>query len=129
MLSPVRWALAAALVLAPTAARAQDLEPRSGTGGIITGSILLGAGAVNLITAPACLLDDYVDLVGEQGSQVCLGTSLVLGGGLAVVGGAVLAGGLHRKREHKEWRERTVSLAVAPTLTPKGGGLALVGRF
>jgi hypothetical protein len=124
--------LVAAVTLASAPALAQERglalldgkPPPTGTGMIVTGSILSGIGAVNLITSPLC----KTDLIPDSDTQdVCFATSLVIGGAFVAVGIPVLIVGLNRRSTYREWKRKHGHLASLTNLgiAPTRGGAAL----
>jgi hypothetical protein len=84
--------------------------PSSGAGYIIAGSILLGVGVLNLITAPICTVDD---VIGDPDTQdACLYASLIVGGAFVAVGTPLLVVGIRKRRAYKEWRMRHPVMAA-----------------
>ena len=82
---------------------AQVEEPSSGLGLVITGSVLIGVGGLNLAISPVCVTDFYRNTVGATGSKVCLYASLIAGGALFLSGIPLLIVGLMRRSEHRAW--------------------------
>ena len=85
---------------------------RKGNGAIISGWILTGVGALNLVTLPVCTIDIYP----EDFRGVCVGASAayaVVGLGVGV---PLLAVGYSRRRAYREWKERR-GLVLVPEAT------------
>jgi hypothetical protein len=132
MKAPLAALIAVAVTLASAPALAQDPEtavpagkpPSTGIGMIVTGSILTGLGAVNLITAPICKTSAIPDPTSQD---VCLGTSLVLGGAFAAVGIPLLLVGVNRHNRYVEWKRQHQALSALTDLgvAPTRGGAAL----
>ncbi|MBN8226834.1 hypothetical protein JYK02_04845 [Corallococcus macrosporus] len=97
--------------------------PPTGTGMLVTGSIMTGVGAVNLLTSPLC----KTSMVPRDTQDVCLGTSLVLGGVLTAVGVPLLLVGVSRHNDYVEWKRQHRALAALTEvgITPTAGGAAL----
>ncbi|WP_404363096.1 hypothetical protein ACIHQR_23915 [Corallococcus coralloides] len=131
MKTPVSLFVSAAFALAPGSVLAQEREtellggrpPPTGTGMLVTGSILTGVGAVNLLSSPLC----KTGLVPRDTQDVCLGSSLVIGGVLAAVGLPLLFVGISRHNDYVEWKRqhRALSLLTDVGVAPAPGGAAL----
>ncbi|AFE05054.1 hypothetical protein COCOR_03171 [Corallococcus coralloides DSM 2259] len=123
----VSAAFTLASVPAPAQERAEELlggkPPPTGTGMLVTGSILSGVGAVNLLTSPLC----KTSLIPRDTQDVCLGSSLVIGGVFAAVGLPLLFVGISRHNTYVEWKRqhRTLSLLTDVGVAPTPGGAAL----
>ena len=76
--------------------------PSSGAGYIVSGSILLGLGALNLVTAPICRVDDLIPDPDTQ--DACLYASLIVGGALIAVGTPLLVVGIGKRRAYRKWQ-------------------------
>jgi len=85
----------------PPPSYSSEPPPSSGVGLIVTGSIFVGVGAINLITAPIC----KTDLVQDSVQNVCLGASLVIGGTFLAIGIPLLAVGVHKRNKFREWKQ------------------------
>lgn len=83
-----------------------DPRPSSGIGAVVTGSILLGVGALNLVTIPVCFMDSYP----EASQDLCVGLSAGLGGTLVSVGLPLLIVGVVKRKRFKAWRRRNTAL-------------------
>lgn len=124
-------AVSAAITLASGPALAQDRgldlqnskPPPTGTGMLVTGSILTGVGAVNLLSSPLC----KTSLIPSDTQDVCLGSSLVIGGVFAAVGIPLLLVGISRHNNYVEWKRehRAVALLTDVGVAPTPGGAAL----
>ncbi|WP_375758427.1 hypothetical protein [Corallococcus exercitus] len=97
--------------------------PPTGTGMLVTGSIMTGVGAVNLLTSPLC----KTSMVPRDTQDVCLGTSLVIGGALTAVGVPLLLVGISRHNNYVEWKRQHRALAALTdvSIAPTRGGAAL----
>ncbi|GMU03653.1 hypothetical protein KH5H1_77760 [Corallococcus caeni] len=119
----VTFASAPALAQEPQLDLLNGKPPPTGTGMLVTGSILTGVGAVNLLTSPLC----KTSLVPGDTQGVCLGTSLVVGGLFAAVGVPLLIVGVSRHNSYVEWKRQRSALSALLDLnvTPTPGGAAL----
>ncbi|MEZ4234802.1 MAG: hypothetical protein R3F59_01275 [Myxococcota bacterium] len=115
-------------LLCGTATAADASEPPSGTGPLVTGLILSGVGAVNLVTAPVCKTGFYYDQVGSVEAQnLCLASSLVIAAGGLGAGIPLTVIGLRQRRAHTAWEADKLTLGAAPR---PGGAVAVVsGRW
>ncbi|RKG52517.1 hypothetical protein D7X30_33465 [Corallococcus sp. AB011P] len=131
MKTPLSLFVSAAFTLASVPALAQDRAddllsgrpPPTGTGMLVTGSILSGVAAVNLLSSPLC----KTSLIPRDTQDVCLGSSLVIGGVLAAVGLPLLFVGISRHNTYVEWKRqhRAISLLTDVGVAPTPGGAAL----
>jgi hypothetical protein len=105
--------------------------PSSGTGLIVAGSILLGIGVLNLITAPICTVDDVIRDPDTQ--DACLYASLIVGGAFVAVGTPLLVVGIKKRRAYKEWRMRHPVMAALTQIRlrvgKRGSGLFWRAEF
>jgi hypothetical protein len=78
--------------------------PSTGVGHIVTGSIFVGVGALNLLTAPLCRVDDVIP--DPETQDTCLYASLIVGGVFLAVGIPLLVIGIGKRRAYKRWLMR-----------------------
>jgi hypothetical protein len=91
--------VAQAYAYAPPAYVAEP--PSNGVGYIITGSIFVGLGGLNLLTAPLCKVDDVIPDPDTQ--DACLYASLIVGGVFLAVGIPLLVVGVGKRAAYKRW--------------------------
>jgi hypothetical protein len=92
--------------------------PSNGVGYIITGSIFLGLGVLNLATAPLC----KTDAVAEDMQDTCLYASLGVGGAFVAVGTPLLIVGIGKRSTYNEWRRQHPYAALLTGLGFSVGG-------
>lgn len=94
--------------------------PKTGNGMLVGGSVLVGLGLYDGLSAAVFV---------QQTGEVPVGTVAVAA--MEVVAGAVLlALGSGRKRRYQRWEhDNFAATTVAPTPLPGGGALAMRGRF
>jgi hypothetical protein len=114
---------------APALASDGSSAPPSGTGGIITGSILTGVGALNLVTSPVCVTDVYGEVVGSAGQSACLVSSLVIGGGMVAVGVPVLLVGLKHRQDYRAWKDASAEAHVGLVTDGHASMVVVSGSF
>ena len=101
-------------------------RPSTGLGPLISGSIFLGIGALNMLFTPVCVLSDLPDDTKNR----CLATSLVGGGIFVAVGIPLVVVGAVKRRRYKEWRDTQYSLyGFSFTAARNSGGVAWNVRF
>jgi hypothetical protein len=96
--------------------------PPSGLGLIITGSVFMGLGAVNLLTAPLC----KTSVVDSSISGACFDIALGIGITFVAVGIPLLAVGVSRRHDFLEWRRNNAAAALLDVGLSRvsGGGVA-----
>jgi hypothetical protein len=104
--------------------------PSSGVGLIVTGSIFIGVGVLNLALAPVC----KTDAVSKSSQDVCLYASLGVGIGFTAVGIPLAVVGGSRRRAYNRWRQShpvmaTLAEGLQLTTGHDRAGLALGGSF
>jgi hypothetical protein len=121
LLSTALFLLAPASALADDPPRGTDDQaierPGTGIGELVTGSVFLGLGAVNLATSPICLA-----LPDQSTQKPCLIASLAIGGTFFVVGVPLVAVGAVKRRTFKAWRAEHPGVGGVGFSPTKGGG-------
>ena len=92
---------------------AAEERPSTGLGLTIAGAVVLGIGALNLVTAPLCkpLYEEDPDT-----QDVCLVSSLAVGGIGVAVGTPLLIVGLGQRSRYREWKQQRGLSAFRLTL-------------
>jgi hypothetical protein len=96
------------VVAQPVPYHAVQRPPSTGLPLIITGSVMLGVGVLNLATSPIC----KSSAVSHNMQDTCLYLSLGLGGGLVAAGTPLLIVGAGQRGRYNEWRKHQ-ALATA----------------
>lgn len=103
-----------------------EMEPRNGTGRLITAATFTGVGALSVAAISMCMADWYSAGGQEEDVPICVATftaNTAVGFG---VGLPLFVSGAHRKAEWRRWRDEH---AVAMGIDPLGRGLVVSGRF
>lgn len=100
-----------------------DKPTSTGVGGVVSGSVLLGLGGINLVFTPLCVVEDF-----GLGTSGCVATQLIGGGLLVAIGIPVLIAGKIRRDRYKEWL-RNRRFALAPSVSPDFSGLSMSLAF
>ena len=90
----------------PAVAQPKPEPPSRGIGLIIAGSVMTGLGVLNLASTAVCKTDFYVDLVDQDGADLCFVVSLAVGGGLSLIGIPLLITGLVQRSNYRAWKEQ-----------------------
>jgi hypothetical protein len=104
--------------------------PSSGIGLIVTGSIFVGVGVLNLATAPLC----KTSVINRDVQDICLYASLGVGASFTAAGIPMLVVGSSRRRQYKEWRQAHGGLAsllegISFSASTRAGGLTWRSAF
>jgi hypothetical protein len=103
-----------------TPAAPQAERPSTGIGYLVTGGILTGVGAANLLTAPLCT----TSLIRSDLQNFCLTASLVVAGVGLAVGIPLIVVGSNKRAEYNEWK-KSHAFAAGLWLVPTAGGAAI----